>query len=688
VIDEFHLFPKEISANGYELVINDLRENIRIRTEGGDTLEAFTISFGHHDPMMAMAVTSRLATQYIDENIKIREQFIEGATEFLEQELVMAKEELDEKEKKLSEYKLKYIGELPGQLETNLRSLDRLQVEKVQIQESINGLNVRIELLQKSHREYKAMAGTFLELNQMPIQGSGKNGGDDPLTLRFTEVKRELAKLSMEYTDSYPDIISLKTQIKSLERELTKPNENISKVEEVQIESQFEGMEEPVFDPYSAELLNALDELKAQVKIKQAQFSRISNEMKRLEQRIGRTPTREQEMLVLERDYGNMRLNYKHLYEKRLSAKISENLDKRQKGERFRILDPANLPTRPEGLPRGIIAFGGVVGGVGLGLGLAFLLDLLSPTFRKSEDMEVSLGFPLLATIPSFKMAYGKSMKMLPGFVESPMKMNGKTNGVGQGGYVATEGMEKGKSLFNRQPSRTSNFPAQFNLVSKWRPQSVVAEQFRVAATRLDILGDRPMGNVVLISSAMQNEGKTSTAANLAYTLARDLDEPTLVIDCDHKRPNLHNLFVLGHYPGLADYLVGEASLESCFQQIPDLPLWCMPVGDMEANPVSLSKLHHLSSLIELVKSRYRFIIFDGPPILPLADINVLSGLADIVLMVVRSGVTPKDVVQKATAMLRGSSAIRMVLTDAWSHGAPYYVRQGYAAPYSLTKSE
>jgi capsular exopolysaccharide synthesis family protein len=248
--------------------------------------------------------------------------------------------------------------------------------------------------------------------------------------------------------------------------------------------------------------------------------------------------------------------------------------------------------------------------------------------------------------------------------------------------------MEKGKSLFNRLSSRTSNFPEHFNLVSKWRPQSVVAEQFRVAATRLDLLGDLPMGNVVLISSAMQGEGKTSTAANLAYTLSRDLDEPTLVIDCDYKRPNLHNLFVLRHYPGVADYLAGEAPLESCLQQIPDLDLWCMSVGDMEANPISLAKLQNLSSMIELVRSRYRFIILDGPPILPLADINVLSSLADIVLIVVRSGVSPKDVVQKATAMLHGSRATRMVLTDAWADGVPYYVSHGYAAPYALTKSE
>ena len=327
---------------------------------------------------------------------------------------------------------------------------------------------------------------------------------------------------------------------------------------------------------------------------------------------------------------------------------------------RFRIFDPANLPTKPEGFRREFLALRGVEGG--FGLGLAFLLDLLSPSFRRSDDVEVSLGLPLLATIPSFKMAYAQSLKLLAGAVEAAMNVNGQTNGVGRSDYVDAEEVGKGNSKFSRQPSKTTDIPIQFNLVSKWRPESVVAEQYRVAATRLDLLAEPSMGNVVLVTSAMKGEGKTSTTANLAYTLARDLDEPTLIIDCDYKCPNMHNTLVIRHSPGVADYLAGEVSLESCFQQIEDIPLWCIPVGDLNANPVSLSKLQHLSSLIESIRSRYRFIILDGPPILPLADINVLTRLTDIVLMVVRSGITPKDVVQKATEMLHSSNPTRLIL--------------------------
>ncbi|MCA9456610.1 MAG: hypothetical protein KC587_08100, partial [Nitrospira sp.] len=157
VVDEFHLYPKAIKDKGYEEVVAGLRENIQIKTKGGGEVEAFTISFAHSDPIVAMKVTAKLASQYIDQNIKIREQFIEGAMEFLDQELMLAKAGLDQKEKELSEYKMKYLGELPGQLDVNLRTLDRLQLEKIQVQESINSLNPRLDLLQKSIHDYETM---------------------------------------------------------------------------------------------------------------------------------------------------------------------------------------------------------------------------------------------------------------------------------------------------------------------------------------------------------------------------------------------------------------------------------------------------------------------------------------------------------------------------------------------------
>jgi polysaccharide chain length determinant protein (PEP-CTERM system associated) len=696
IIDEFHLYAEAILSQGYEEATAGLRKNIKILTKGsGGQVEAFTISFAHSDPMMAMKVTARLASQYIEENIKMREQFIEGASEFLQQELIIAKQALDEKEKLLSEYKLRYAGELPRQLDANLRTLNRLHNEKMQIQESLNGWEVRMDHLQKSIQDYEAMAEVLTEFTQAPFQGSGDREGVDPMAMRIAELKRELAKMSGEYTDAYPDIVSLKKQIAKLENELSQRTENIGDGNDLQSGNELEGIDVPVFDTYLAQLINSRDELKVQIMGSRAQLRRVLEKIKISEQRIANTPTREQEMLVLERDYDNMRDLYQQLHQNRTSARISENLDKRQKGERFRILDPANLPTKPEGAPRELIAMGVGAVGSGLGFGLAFLLDLLWPTFRRSEDAEVSLGVATLATIPSFKMAYGASMKMLKSEVESQSGANAQHLALNQSGASlpirnspAGDGAE-GAGGYAGYRMRTSSeaIPPQMNLVTKWRPQSIVAEQYRVAVTRLDLLDPSHSHQVVLITSAMKGDGKSSTSANIAYTLARDLNEPTLVIDCDFKCPNLPNILGLSQEPGLAEYFAGVEPLEDCLQHMPDMPLGCIAVGNTSCYPVQFSKLQHLSTILEQMKSRYRFIILDGPPVLPLADVNVLSVLAHIVLMVVRSGSTPKDVVQKALEMIHHTGTRRLVLTDAWAQGVPYYAREEYLIPYSLGSS-
>ncbi|WNM64032.1 polysaccharide biosynthesis tyrosine autokinase [Candidatus Nitrospira neomarina] len=694
VVDEFHLFSEAIKSDGYEVVTEGLRKNIRIQTKGnGGEIEAFTISFAHHDPMIAMKVTARLASHYIDENIKIREQFIEGAMEFLDQELVSAKEALDQKEKSLSEYKLKYLGELPGQLDVNLRTLDRLQLEKTQIQESLNSINSRLDLLQKSTHDYEAMAGALNEFENSPVIGE-EVFSPDPLEKRIAELKKELTNMLGEYTAEYPDVISLKTQIKNIENQLKQKSELASFKKSPLKKDKSPGVEKnkPIFDPYLNELIGTREELKSQLVTLRDRLTKISAEMKVYEKRIESTPHHEQELLALERDYDNIQNHYQRLHENRINARISGNLDKRQKGERFRILDPANLPTKPEGVPREFLAAGGVGLGAGLGFGLAFLLDLFSPTFRRSEDAEVSLGLEMLATIPSFYMAYGKSMKMVASELETQKGANGKhlafsqsvdsllRNNTPNNGEVKGNGGTSGYRLGMSQGA----FLPQLNLVTKWRPQSIVAEQYRVAATRLDLLDTSVSHQVVLVTSAMKGEGKTSTSANIAYTLARDLDEKTLLIDCDFKCPNLHGILNLNPEPGVAEYISGVEPLEACLQQIPDMPLWCMSVGNVGTYPVPLAKLQNLSTILEMMISRYRFIILDGPPVLPLADVNVLSGLAHIVLMVVRSGVTPKDAVQKAVEMIHHAGPTRLVLTDAWTQGVPYYVRQSYPIPYSL----
>ena len=619
-----------------------------------------------------MKVTSRLASQYIEENLKLREQFVEGASDFLETELRAAREELEAKERALSKFKNQYMGELPSQLKTNLATLDRMQKERDATQEAMGNTTNRLMLVEHAIREYEA-SGTIsadakVELNQVRRESrpGGREKGDSKVAM-LKKLEQQLVQLTAEYTDAYPDVVSVKHQIALLKDELA--NTPIAE-EPVSSPGSIE-----VFDPYLKGLSKDRDELKLQISAQNARLATLAKSMERLQGQVDRTPAREQEMLALERDYAHMQGNYQNILEKRLNARISENLEKRQKGERFRILDPANLPNTPEGPERLIIVLGGLLVGCGLGYGLAFVIDQWNPTFRRSEEAEISLGFPILATIPSFQAAYGKS--------PDGMLLTGPFGSKGEDVDARRDLVSGGA----RPAGWRGGVTPDASLVSRWRPSSIVAEQYRVAATRLVLMNDDRANTVVLATSAMKGEGKTSSVVNLGYTLARDLEKQVLVIGCDFKAPRLHEAMGMPAAPGLADYFHGKASLENCIHRMDEVPLWVLPAGSVDSHAVSLSRLPQLANMIESLRSRFDYILIDAPPILPLADMNVLAGLADVLVLVVRAGVTPQEIVVKAMDMLRPTVQARILLTDASSHGMPYFMPQEvYGAPYTTAR--
>lgn len=667
VIDEFHLYPKVLPLRGYEFTIKELRKSIQVQTkENAGRIEALAISFAHPDPNIARQVIAQLADGYIEETSQRQTQANEETAETLAQELSGVKDAISQKEEELSAYRLKNADGLLETLRENLRTRDRLQAEQRRIQNALRVLPAQIEEVEQTIREQEA------QLAEASLR-SRQRGGEERqvLAMRLVSLQNVLIMKSGELPGDHPDILDLTAQIKKIEKDLEDHLKN-------------EGEDVAAITSSLTALRNTRYDLNQQQGVLQEQGEKTSRRLRAFEAKIEQTPLRQQELQDLEREHETLQAEYERLNKRWIEARISESLNSRKQEPEFRILDPATFPAQPEGMRRAWMPLGGYLVGSLLGLGLAMILDWLSPTFRRSEDVEISLGLQTLATIPSFKLAYGKSLKLLAGAIHAgAVKGELALPGPLRRGYP-DEGHSQKHGMYGGKPADPPAFPVRLNLVARWRPESIVAEQYRVAATRLDLLGEGDQCTIVLVTSAKKGEGKTCTSSNLAYTLARDLEEPTLVIDCDYKCPNLHNVFVMNAGPGVADFLAGQEPLEACLQQIADVPLWCMPAGNLEQHPVSLSKLHKIALILSAVKSRYRYIILDGPPILPLADINILSGLANIVLMVVRFGTTHKDVVQKAVEMIHFRGPTRLVLTDAGMHGMPSYVSQGYATPLAV----
>jgi len=686
-IQEFDLYPEEVRKNhGMDTVIERLRKDITVTTIGARNgragIDAFSISYVNENPALAMKVTAKLASHFIEENLKVREQLVEGTSEFLDQELAVAKGLLEEQERAISEFKTKYMVELPEQVQANISALDRLQLQQGTVIEGIQKASDRLTVLEKTIKDYQAEGKGSV----VTAPGPGANGkGNDPLAIRLQELEKNLASLSSEYKENYPDIVQLKQEIRTLKAQL-----GSRAAEKPASEQGSDALRsEQIVDPYLREMVKQREEAKLEIASLKERLARIREQVKEYEARVEKAPSREQELMILERDYANLKENYRVLLDKKLNARLSENLERRQKGERFRIIDPANLPSKPEKPDRVKIMFLGVLLGCGLGAGSAIGLELLRPVFRRSEDAETLLQLPVIASIPSFTNLVGAMSKKLgsssqttTGGATGKRLLTSSMSGAGLNGTHEGASVAEERGVTARESghcSARSNVLQELELIGKWNPWSVVAEQFRVAATRLVLLQSSNSGQVTVVTSSVKGEGKSVVAANLAYALARDMGKSTLLIDGDFKCSTVHQYFGIPQSPGLRDVLQGTHLLESCLRQEGELSLWILPSGSERGRAGDdLSRIRHIAEILNELKGKYDHVIIDGPPVLPLADMQVMARMTDTIAFVIRAGLTPRSVVENALRTLGDTTKTYIILNELETRGMPYYMQEGY----------
>jgi len=559
-----------------------------------------------------------------------------------------------------------YMGELPQQMEANLRSLDRLQMDVNATRDNIQAAANRVTILEKQVNE--AATGARSQGAVEPTSTNQGRGGD-PLIARLAELERTLTTLSVEYRETYPDIMQTRQEIEAVKGQLA-IKYGVSK-DDVKPGST------KLIDPMLRDQMRQRDEAKNDLDVLKERLRRLLEQVKQYEGRVERVPTREQELMILIRDYDNMQKNYQSLLEKRLNARLAENLEKRQKGEQFRILDPANLPVTPESPNRPLILLGGLVVGCGLGFGSAFGIEFLRPAFRRPEEAESLLGLPILAGIPLFSTLLGakRSLPLSPA-LSSPISLAGEKGN----GLLFSHGREGRNGSFSTALTKgdVHQQEASWNLISKWWPSSMIAEQYRVAVSRLALMSHEQKHPVVLITSSVAGEGKSTTTVNLGHVFAQALDRKTLIIDCDFKRPAASRYLSMPSGPGLADYWAGTHTIDACIHRVGELPLWVLPAGNWSEGVIELSKVRQLEQLLNEVRSRFDQILLDAPPVFPLADLNFLSRMADVIVFVIQAGKTSRDVVEKALKNLRPQCQVGVILAGVESASMPHYQSRYY----------
>ena len=340
----------------------------------------------------------------------------------------------------------------------------------------------------------------------------------------------------------------------------------------------------------------------------------------------------------------------KTLYDGMLTKLKEANIAGALKSSNIRVVDPAmvpSTPTRPAKARNIALAF--IVGLVG-GIGLALLREYLDNTVKTPDDIETLSRLPSLAVVPAFSDSNG----------------NGR------------RGLLKGVS--------SNGHDKRIELVAQHLPKSQMSEAFRALRTALLLSQADHPPQVILVTSALPREGKTTAAANLAVTLAQ-LGDSTLLIDADLRKPGVGRLLNMtdGKYAGLSSYLAGVSSLDLVTVPHPSIPnLAAIPTGPLPPNPADLLSSHKLADAITELRGKFKFIVIDSPPIMAATDAVILSVQVDGVLLVVRSGETPKEAFTRTRDLLV-SVKCRMlgVVLNAVDSSAPDYYYSYRYYPYS-----
>jgi succinoglycan biosynthesis transport protein ExoP len=378
-----------------------MRKDLTVEVPDRRDANFFIVHYVHGDPTKAMLAVSNVVSLFIEESLQVREDQATGTTLFIEEELEKLKKILEEQEQAVQEYKRSYMGQLPDQLDANLRMLDNLQLQLTGNQESQREVGGRVMLIEREMSRLEGQISVATSITNS--QGESEpvtNTTLDQLIGQRDVLRQKVGNMEAVYTDRHPDLIAARKELNRLEETLRSVTENLASSEQATTSTSAAVDRIPVYSMEMTNLRRQFNEIKPRFSALQQEESDLRLRISQYQRRVEAAPVREQQLLQLTRDYENTKLNYEDLLNKRQEAMLSENLEKRQQGEKFQILDEANLPEKPYQPNRPKILAIGFTCGLGLGIGLAMLLEALFPAFYSVKQLQGSVQYPIVMGMP------------------------------------------------------------------------------------------------------------------------------------------------------------------------------------------------------------------------------------------------------------------------------------------------
>jgi polysaccharide biosynthesis transport protein len=636
----------------------------------------FRLSFTANDPVLAQKVTTRLAERVILLNTLLRKAKVEGTDHFLDAQLEQASAELAKSEESLRQF---YNRHFPGIPRDGI-NLDSLTT--VQAQLSVADGNLQTLLDKRKELERRIEEQTQLKsvarasaprprdvpaVREAPIAGTNAS----PFESALARKKDELAEKLTKYTPMHPTIIALTQDIRRLEAQVTAERERMASSAVPRPADSRQHSETPQIvlpeietsELVLAELQQGLQQVKKDVAAAEEAKQRLVSKTAVYQSRINPPAELAIQLNALNRAYENARVQYTDVSLRKNRSGLASQADTNEDNEIFRIIDKANLPRYSSSPSRRMLAMGGCLAGLLLGIGAAFWREFTDSRLYDEDQAATQLKMPILASLPE---------------VPTTRKNKGRMGG------------SNGTQLLDLSPDASHNGSFQLqNAQSLIREvlgnhSTIAGEQFRLLRAKLSGIQKSTGLKSLIVTSAIPNEGKTFSATCLAGIMAQEAGKKVLLIDADLRTSNAGTMLGVGRGKfGLSDYLRevdsdGGALLGKSVVRAGDSNWYFLSAGTVVKNPGELLSSPEFTALIRLAQNEYDWIIVDSPPILVLADTNSIADVCHATLLVACAGKTSGSLVKDAVARLGSEHICGVVMNRVRHLKANQYYRSYY----------
>jgi polysaccharide biosynthesis transport protein len=398
IIESLNLYAEDRKHKNPDDLVEVMRKDVEIELSRGDDrkLSAFNIYYSNRDPHLAQQATNELANLFITENLEQRQGRSENTTRFLEDQLDQARAKLAEQEARVREFKDKHIGELPSQTQSNLQILSGLQTQLQAQEDALNRARQQNTYLESLITQYRT-------LDRGSKTGEGGPVGLAAIDKELDRLRTQLTDLSSRYTDKHPDVRKTREQIANTQRTRER---FIAEINKGGAGSNTEATTTVQLDVKSAPLLDLESQLKAnrtELANRQASVREFEGKIGEYQSRLNRAPVMEQQFTDITRDYEQSKANYDSLLAKKNQSEMATDLEKTQQGEHFRMLDPPNLPIRPDKPNRLKLCALGLIVGLIFGSAAAAGSEIIGGRVQTEREIKKLVPFEILAEIPTLQ---------------------------------------------------------------------------------------------------------------------------------------------------------------------------------------------------------------------------------------------------------------------------------------------